>query len=769
MHVFANRSAWGLLSSSLLMGAAIVAPGQKAGSPKGLDGAAIFAARCAPCHGKKGEGGAGYAKPLAGSRTAKELASFIHTAMPPAGPKPSVAESGAVAAYMYDAFYSPIAQERLRPPRVTLSRLTVKQYRNAVADLVGSFHAAIPQKLGGLRAEYFKGRNFDPKDRLIERVDPEVRFDFGTAAPAPQGFDPYNFSAAWQGSVVAPDTGEYEFVIQSDQAVRMWLNGSRRPVVDGWVRSATEKEFSGTVSLLGGRSYAVRLEFTKATPGVDDTEKRKGKPVPHAGVALLWRKPKQALEPIPARCLSPEWSPMLYVPSSPFPPDDRSIGYERGNTVSKAWEDSVTAAALDAAGYIVDNAPSVTGVPDDAKDRRERLQGFCRDFLRRAFRRPSVPDVEKAYVDRQFASTADADTALKRSILMTLMSPRFLYRELGNDKDPYVTASNLSFGLWDTVPDPELLQAAARGDLATSDGIRKQAERMANDPRTWSKLRDFLLSWLRLDEIPEIVKSAKDYPGFDPSAVADLRTSLELFLRDAAWEKDDYRELMLGNREYLNGRLAKLYGAQMPPDADFQAVPLDSGQRAGVLTQPYLLARLAYLDHSSPIHRGVLIVRSLLGRTLNPPPAAFVPLPASSHPNLTTRERVALQTKPAPCNTCHGMINPLGFTLERFDAIGRLRRAENGKPVDTSGSYLTRSGSVVKFSGATDLARFLADSEEAQSAFVEKLFQNLVKQPIRAYGADALPKLRESFQKDQYRIRSLMVQIMLATAAPKGK
>jgi hypothetical protein len=175
------------------------------------------------------------------------------------------------------------------------------------------------------------------------------------------------------------------------------------------------------------------------------------------------------------------------------------------------------------------------------------------------------------------------------------------------------------------------------------------------------------------------------------------------------------------------------------------------------------MARFAYLEGSSPIHRGVLIARNMLGRVLAPPPEAFTPLPASLHPTLTTRARVAMQTKPAMCNSCHSLINPLGFTLERYDAIGRIRNAENGKPIDATGSYLARNGANVKFTGAADLAKFLADSDETHAAFTEKLFQHLTKQPIRAYGAKTLPNLQASFKKDQYNIRSLMVSIMMAS------
>src|SRR5262249_35798493 len=153
---------------------------------------------------------------------------------------------------------------------------------------------------------------------------------------------------------------------------------------------------------------------------------------------------------------------------------------------------------------------------------------------------------------------------------------------------------------------------------------------------------------------------------------------------------------------------------------------------------------------SSPIHRGVLVIRSMLGRVLQPPPAAFTPLPAESHPGLTTRQRIALQTKPAACVSCHGMINPLGFTLEKFDAVGGFRLRENGRPIDVTGGYRDRSGKTITFFGARGLARFLAGSEEVHGAFVEQLFQYLVKQPVRAFGPQALPDLQKAFAAHQF-------------------
>src|SRR5262249_39067563 len=148
----------------------------------------------------------------------------------------------------------------------------------------------------------------------------------------------------------------------------------------------------------------------------------------------------------------------------------------------------------------------------------------------------------------------------------------------------------------------------------------------------------------------------------------------------------DFRELLGAKSLYLNGRLARLYGVDLPPDAPFRKVDRAPGDRSGILTHPYLMSSFAYTASSSPIHRGVFLSRSVLGRPLRPPPEAVAPLAAALHPDLTTRQRVELQTRPESCQSCHAMINQLGFALEHYDAIGRYREKEKGRPVDATGA-----------------------------------------------------------------------------------
>jgi mono/diheme cytochrome c family protein len=764
-------------------------------------GELIFRLQCASCHGTAGEGTDEYPLPLTGTRSAAQLARFIAKSMPKDDPGTCRGEDAEkVAAYIYEQFYSPLAQARNKPARVELSRLTVRQYRNSVADLLGSFRSPLRwDDRRGLQGEYFKARRFRDNDRLLSRIDPEINFDFGERAPDPELFDANQFSIRWDGSVIAPDTGHYEFIVRTEHAARLWINSFKQPLIDAWVKSGDDSEYSASLFLIGGRAYPLRLEFSKAKQGVDDSDKQKDRPAVRASVALSWKRPKQSMQAIPSRNLMPTRVPETVIVATPFPPDDRSVGYERGTSISKAWDEATTEAALEVAGYVASRLGEFTGERGDAADGEASAREFCVQFAERAFRRPLNDEAREFFVHRRFEGVPDLDSAVKRVALLVLKSPRFLYREVGSGPalpldgslataavhaasgssasstnraalDPYNVASRLSFALWDSLPDETLLKAAAAGTLVTRDQVVCQAERMIQDPRCRSKMRDFFLQWLKVDHVPELAKDPHRFPGFDQHLACDLRTSLELFLDHVMWsEASDFRQILLADSVFFNGRLAEFYGVELPRDAPFQLVPLSPGDRAGVLTHPYLMATFAYTESSSPIHRGVFLARSVLGRSLKPPPEAFTPLPAELHPSLTTRERVMLQTKPDACVKCHAMINPLGFTLEHFDAVGRFRDAENGRPIDASGAYQARTGESVSFPGVRGLASFLASSEEVHATFVELLFQYLVKQPVRAFGPRTLEDLQQSFEMSQYNMRNLVIDIaVLSTGTTLG-
>lgn len=727
------------------------------------DGKAIYQELCASCHGGAGEGVPGkFAAPLVGDRPVIDLAKLIEETMPEEDPSQCVGEDAQkVAQYIYDEFYSEVAQARRRPARTELSRLTVPQYRNAIMDLIGSFRyrsRLTPDR--GLLVSYFDSRGLNPRRKADEGIVDEVNFHWGTKGPLPEQLINPEFAIRWDGSLIAPETGTYDFILRTNNGTRLWLNNNRVALIDAWVRSGNDQEYRSSIFLVGGRPYPLRLEFFKA------------KEDPMSSIELAWRLPSGRESIISSRFLTPQRFPELLVPSTPFPPDDRSIGYERGTTISKAWEQATTMAAIEVADAVAKRLPELAGFGEnDPASDIPKVKEFATNFVRRAIRRPLTPEEQTRWVDRHFENSPSLETSIKRVVLLTLKSPSFLYLDRNTSaSDAHQIASRLSFAIWDSLPDEQLLQKAADNELLKPEVQREQVWRMLRDDRAKAKLRQFVHHWLGTTHAVGLSKSKELYPDFDEQILADLQTSLDLFIDDIVEsEKPDFRNFLNADYLYLNDRLAKLYGyelatspiagTQSAEHAKYHKVSIATDQRMGVLSHPLVLSMYSYHNASSPIHRGVFMTRHILGRRLKPPPEAVAPFSEDLHPSLTTRERTILQTRETTCKACHGMINNLGFALEQFDAIGKIRNDEKGKPIDASGEYLQKNGTLVKFSGVKELSTFLINSPEAQDAFIEQLFHHLVKQPVRAYGTDTPDQLRNRFTDNSFDIRKLIVDI----------
>ena len=728
-------------------------------------GEAVYRQDCMSCHGPVGEGVAGKSdEPLVGEKSVAALAKYVAREMPEDDPGTlSMADATAAAEYIHQAFYSAEARARNHPPRIELAHLTVRQYRESIADLLGSLRGASgTTESGGLAAVYRERPERDPKkpDRnrpevtFKKQVDPVIDFDFGANAPE-KGTYAAQFSINWTGSVLAPDTGEYEFRVTSPNGVRFYVNppeggNEKNALIDLWVSSGMSRSAHASLFLLGGRSYPIKVEFFKFK---DKT----------AGLKLEWRPPGGDWTVVPRSQLSPTWSSHVNVVSVPLPPDDGSIGYERGSSVSREWTEAVAKGALQVSAMIGPGVFGLAGTKADAPDRAEKFKAFSLRFAQLAYRRP-LTDEQKADLVAIYAGAVAPEVAAKRAFIFTLSNPAFLYPGIG-PQDDYAVASRLALALWDSVPDAPLLKSAAAGQLKTEAQVRQHAQRMMKDPRAKAKLRDFLHDWLHVEEGAEIAKDQKEYPGFDQGLVMDLRTSLDLFTENIVWsEQSDYRQLLLGDTILMNQRLAKFYGQQVAPGDGFQPVKMDADQRAGVLTHPYLLATFSYTKSTSPIHRGVFVTRNILGRMLKPPPMAIAFMDDKFDPSFTMREKVTELTSKPACMSCHVTINPLGFSFERFDAVGRVRATDNQKPVDPVSEYVAADGSVLKLTGARDVGVHAAESQAGQAGFVRNLFHSLVKQPPAAYSPELVGQLTDKFRADGFHVRNLAVEVAVVAA-----
>lgn len=748
----------------------------------GATGAEVFEAQCAVCHGAAGEGGDGYETPLEGDLPPVELARVIADTMPEGEPEACVGDDAlAVAEYIHERFYSPFARARNRPPKRRLSRLTARQFEQTLADLLGKPTPRGPTPARGVSVEFLRKNNVRVLGERPKRTLPKLAFRLSDYDDLPEEFYARRLGeenvrhhgnkrtdlyANARCGLEAPRTGMYEFIVRTENGFELLVN--HETLIDARIRSSDQNEYRASARLIDGRVYSLELKTKRIRE--DDLS-----------FEVSWIPPGGSEEPIPARRLSPQAYPPVFVAEAGLPPDDRSKGYVTAATVSAGWQDAVAAAAVEAAGAVASRPERFAGLKRGETPVPEKAIAIAAGLAERALRRPLTEGERERLVLRHI-DPDDESLALdgvRRALLGVITSPRFLYPEVGavvaEAESPematsHVAATRLALSLWDSLPSQGLIDAAAAGKLHTAKQVRSHAERMLRDLRTRSKLDRFFEHWLLLDRGDALSRDRSAFPDFDDRVASDMRASLEMLIDGVVWDGDgDLRQLFLTDELYLNQRLAEFLGVEAARRVEdsvdgFVLAEGDHAERVGIVTHPYMVSALAYHRETSPIHRGVFLARHVLGRSLRPPPEAVAPLAPELAPELTTRERVLVQTEPAQCQTCHVLINNLGFTLEHFDAVGRFRQHDSGRPIDATGGYVATDGADERLSGARDLAEFLADCEDVHRSFVVQLFEYMTNQPIAAYGADALRELLESFRDSGFNIRRLLIEIAVYAA-----
>ena len=756
-------------------------------------GRVIYANQCADCHGSGGQGGTdAYQDPLVGDRSLKSLVRRIVRTMPEEDPDLCVGqEASDVAYYVYHAFYSSEARAAMgRAPRMTPARLTAEQFQNAVADLVSYFtpHQKKPaghdhlliasaQTDTGLRATYFQSKGMNKaNEQKLERVDQVIEFDFGEEGPTPE-IDGEQFAIIWEGGFLAQTSGDYTFRVTSENGARLYVNhdpGAQRgklrddssvagqaALIDGWVSSGAMRSMEAKVQLIGGRSYPLRLEFFKY-------KEKSG------SIRLEWKAPHGVWKTVHEEVLRTHRPPRTFVLQTPFPADDRSLGYERGSDLSYDWYEAVIQASAEVAQEVVERLPLLVGFKAGDEQRQKPIQNFLPRLAEHAFGRPLDADEQMLYEHRLFETSDRPESAVRKGVMLMVTSPSFLYAPWGVTSDKpasYLMAARLARLLWDSLPDAALLQAASEQDLLSTDKLQEQIARMVDHPLTRFKMRSFFEHWLELEE-RDLSKDAALFPGFTPSLMWALRQSLDLFIDRVVWsDTSDYRDLLLADYLLFSPEMVEFYLMQSeegfmvesvteePTLKDWVRVQIKDRRRSGVLTHPYLLSAFAYPNSSSPIHRGVFMTRQVVGREMKPPPVAVAFNEDDFEAHVTMREKVTQLTQDAACMACHGVINALGFPLEHYDAVGKWRTHEKDTPIDARSIYETDEGVAFSFSSAWDVAQHAIGEEQAHNAFVASLFHQFVKWDPAAFDANGLQQLRLHFQKNQFNVKGLLQEI----------
>ncbi len=409
--------------------------------------------------------------------------------------------------------------------------------------------------------------------------------------------------------------------------------------------------------------------------------------------------------------------------------------------------------------------------PADQSTARICASEILSKLARRAYRRqPTEEDVALllSFYDSG-AARAGFDAGIESALRMLLTSPKFLFRE---EPDPQsiapgslyavgdsALASRLSFFIWSSLPDDELLDLAAQGKLSDPEVYRAQVARMLADPRADALVKNFAGQWLFLRNLPNIRPSTEDFPDFDDNLRQSMRRETELLFGNIMREDRGVLELLTADYTFVNERLARHYGIDGVYGSRFRKVHIDDENRRGLLGQASILTITSYPNRTSPVLRGKWVLENVLG-TPSPAPPPNVPALADNeagHAARTLRERLAAHRTNPVCATCHDIMDPIGLGLENFDAIGRWRTREPGGPIDAHGQLADGT----KIDGATELRKALtSDPEQFARVFTSKLLTYALGRGLETYDMPTVRKIVRDAAPEDYKFSAIIYGIV---------
>lgn len=756
-----RRSGSFILLASLALGALAAAcgdnlgadPGGNAGSGAGnggggatgsvTSGAMLYKQHCASCHGPAGEGGSG--KKLKGwSRGQQELVSIIEQRMPPTNPKVCQGQCATdVAAYILANFKAePVVCKGDELPPRRLRLLTRREYNATVRDLL-RLGASTP---AGASCSTDADCNVSSESCVAGscQQDPcNVRtFTFAAQGKSYKSVHVAGSFNGWPGTIagggwamtylpskdlyvakksLADGNYSYKFVLDESN----WITDPGNPKTEsdgfGGQNSLVAVSCAGAPSP-GGGAPTVELELAKS-----------------------------------------------------FPVESRPKGYSYDNNADAGLVTSIHVeqylkASSQVAKLALGNAAKV--IPCGDVTQASCRSSFLQDFGRRTFRRP-LTQAEVSRYEQLAQKQTSHELAVEAVVRAMVLSPFFLYRsELGVAQadgsfklSPHELATALSYTFWGTMPDDELATAADKGELATAEGLEKQARRLLAHPLARANLGVFSQQWLGIESVAELTRSNTLYPGWSAAIGAAMAEETRRFVEDVLFDGSHrLDDLLLTDASFVDAQLAPIYGVSVQ-GSGFSKVQLPPERRAGLLGQGSVLASTSHSDQSSPIRRGLFVRERLLCQDLGQPPPNAGGVPEVD-PNATTRERFRQHSSDPFCKSCHQYIDEVGFGMERFDAIGRFRTEENGQPIPTDGDMNDveglGTGTKGVYNALPELASIVAKSDAFHQCFTRQAYRYAHGALEQDQDLCALESLAASFEQSGGDVRELLVAITKA-------
>jgi hypothetical protein len=408
--------------------------------------------------------------------------------------------------------------------------------------------------------------------------------------------------------------------------------------------------------------------------------------------------------------------------------------------------------------------------PSDDLPRKKAARQVLERFATRAYRRPATSnELDRLLRLVEFAREGGSnfEASIQLAAQAVLVSPHFLFRIEENPPrgaterklNDYELAARLSYFLWSSMPDDELLKHAGDGTLRRGDNLPQQVRRMLKDPKSQALVDNFAAQWLQLRKFDEMTPSERHFPAFDNNLRRDMRTETEMFFAEIMRGDRNIAELLVANYTFVNERLARHYGIPNVKGEQFQRVSLTGSPRGGLMTHGSILTVTSNPTRTSPVKRGRWILENLLGEP-PPPPPPDVPELIDEGQELTgtLREQMEQHRANPNCAVCHEQMDALGFALENFDAVGAWRLFDGEHEIDPSGEL----PGGVKFNGPAELATVLR--ERRQDKFVgcltEKMLTYALGRGLEYYDQCAVDTITKELAEEDYRFSALVLAIV---------
>jgi mono/diheme cytochrome c family protein len=717
---------------------------------------------CVGCHSAKAKiggvvvEGIDWTDPGANSATLEKVLRKVRSGeMPPAGlPHPAKPAADAFSNWL-ESELDRAATAHPNPGRPAIHRLNRAEYGNAVRDLLG-IHLDVSQMLPvddsgygfdnvadvlsvspALLERYMATARVVSRRAVGDMTLKPVEEEYETRRPGSRGFRPERVSDYVPFASLGGIAVDHYFPLDAEYLIRVKLPGGenppppqevRLPIRAGlhnigavFLRDSAKPE----IAMLGGRGAPV--------PG----------PPPRGKLDIRIDGVRVKLVDVGAQRVD------KLIIGGPYNPTGR------GDTGSRA--------------------KIFTCKPSTAAEEEPCARTILANLARRAFRRPvGDPEVKPLLAFyKSGRAEGDFDRGIEKALRAMLVSPSFLFRV---ERDPagagprtvyrisdYELASRLSFFLWSSIPDDELLDLAGKGKLKDAATLQGQVRRMLDDPRSEALVQNFAGQWLYLRNLETSKPDSEIFTDYDENLRDAFRKETELFFGHILREDRSVVELLDANYTFLNQRLAEHYGIPNVYGSQFRKVTLDDPRRGGLLGQGSVLTVTSYPNRTSVVQRGKWILETLLGAPPPPPPPDVPDLKPKTDDGreLSLREALEIHRSNAVCASCHSRMDPLGFALENYDGVGKWRTKDSGHLIDSS----AKMPDGTKFEGLAGLKKVLLSGhrDDFVGSAAEKLLIYALGRGLESYDMPAVRVIVRDAAKDNYRMSALIGAVVRST------